>query len=123
MRQALFNWGPVVFCAGVILVLSLLPSTGSSGLGWDKANHFVAYSGLSFLFTRALSAGSRVTFRSAVSAIIFAFLFGVLVEFLQSLTSSRSPEALDALANGFGATFGAAAMSIMKNRAEVKGCL
>lgn len=123
MRPAFFRWAPAVLCAAAILILSLMPGGGGSGLGWDKANHFVAYAVFSFLFARALSTGSKVTLRAAVSAVSAAFLFGVLVEILQSFTFSRSPEALDAAANGLGAGFGAAVMRFIKNRAEVKGCL
>lgn len=123
MRQSFFQWAPALLFAGLVLFLSLIPNSGGPDYGWDKANHFAAYAVMSFLFTRALSFGRRITFKTAIAAISIVFLFGITVELLQSLTSSRSAEALDAVANGLGASVGAAILSLIKNRAEVKGCL
>lgn len=123
MRPWLYYRGPAVLWAGLVLFLSLSPDTSGPDMGWDKANHFAAYAVLSFLVTRALSAGGRVSVRAAAAAISAAFLFGIMVEFLQSLTETRSMEALDAVANGLGAAAGAVVLSLIKNRTEVKGCL
>lgn len=122
MRPALSYWAPAVIVACVVLVLSLLPDSGGPDLGWDKANHLAAYAALSFLLTRAMSAGRRVTLRTACLSVAAVFLFGVAVEFLQSLTETRRAEALDAAANAVGAVLGAAAVAVVKNRQEVKGC-
>lgn len=123
MRSALAYWAPLVFFAGLVLYLSILPSVGGPEYMWDKANHFAAYAALSFLFTRAITKGQRVSLSKAVTALVVVSLFGIMVEFLQSLTATRSAEALDALANSLGASLGIIALSLIKNRAEVKGCL
>lgn len=125
MRSSLYGWFLAASYAAVVLVLSLLPDTGGPGRLWDKANHFMAYAVMSFLFIRAArperhSLGTMIAVAAGVS------LFGAGVELLQSLTSTRKAEWLDALANTLGAAIGAAAYHVflrfMKNRAEVGRC-
>lgn len=125
MKAVFLYWAPLALYAGLVLFLSLLPDSGGPSYGWDKANHFIAYAVMSFLFMRAAS-GDRLSIRTAITAVLVVSLFGIGVEFLQSLTSTRKAEALDALANGLGAAIGVggfAAFSLIKNRAEVKRCL
>lgn len=125
MRGVLLYWAPLALYAGLVLFLSLMPDSGAPSYGWDKANHFVAYGVMSLLFMRA-AAGGRPSIRTAIAAVIAVSLFGIGVEFLQSLTSTRKADALDALANGLGVVVGvcgAAFFSRIKNRAEVKRCL
>lgn len=122
MRAVLFYWAPLALYAGLVLFFSIMPDSGEPGYGWDKANHFAAYAVMSFLFMRA-AAGGRPSIRAAVAAILAVSLFGIGVEFLQSLTSTRKADALDAFANGLGAAVGVVALSLIKNRAEVKRCL
>jgi VanZ family protein len=123
MRPVLLYWAPAVLFAGLVLFLSLIPNSGGPDYGWDKLNHFMAYAVLSLLSTRAISAGDRISVKTAIVVMVIVFLFGILVEFLQSLTSTRSAEALDAAANGLGAISGAIIFSLIKNRAEVTRCL
>lgn len=123
MRAAILYWVPLALYAGLVLFLSLLPDSGGPSYGWDKAHHFVAYAIMSLLFVRAVG---RLSIRTAITAVLAATLFGIGVEFLQSLTSTRHTDAYDALANGLGAATGVgvvAAFSLIKNRAEVKRCL
>lgn len=121
MRPALYYRAPAALYAALVLVLSLLPDSGGPSYSWDKANHFIAYAVMSFLFMRAAVGVSSV--RAAFAAVAVATLFGIGVEFLQSLTSTRQADALDALANTLGALLGAALFSFIKYRAEVKRCL
>ncbi|MBI2400310.1 MAG: VanZ family protein [Deltaproteobacteria bacterium] len=103
-----------------------MPDSGEPSYGWDKANHFVAYAVMSLLFMRVAAMCGMSSARAALAAIIAVSLFGIGVEFLQSLTSTRKADALDALANGLGAAVGvcgAVFFSLLKNRAEVKRCL
>jgi VanZ family protein len=123
MRPFFYYIVPAVFYAALVLVLSLLPDSGGPSYSWDKANHFIAYAVMSFLFTRAASAAGFSAARAAFAAVAVATLFGIGVEFLQSLTSTRQADALDALANTLGALLGAALFSFIKYRAEVKRCL
>lgn len=123
MRPVLLYWAPLAFYAGLVLFLSLLPDSGGPSYSWDKANHFIAYGVMSLLFMRAVG---RFSIRTAMTAVLAATLFGIGVEFLQSLTSTRNADAFDALANGLGAAVGVgvvAVFSLIKNRAEVKRCL
>jgi VanZ family protein len=123
MKPFLYYMAPAVLYAVLVLVLSLLPDTGGPSHGWDKANHFIAYAVMSFLFMRAAAAEGVSSARSAIAAVGAATLFGIGVEFLQSLTPTRQADALDALANTLGALLGAALFSFIKYRAEVKRCL
>lgn len=116
MRAVLLYWVPLALYAGLVLFLSLMPDSGGPSYGWDKANHFTAYGVMSFLFMRA-AAGNSPSIRAAIAAVIAVSLFGIGVEFLQSLTSTRKADALDALANGLGAAVGVgvfAAFSLIK---------
>lgn len=122
MKRAFFYWAPAIVFACLVLVLSLMPNSGGPDYGWDKMNHLMAYAVLSFLFTRAMSAGTTVSLKTAAAAVAVVFLFGIVVEFLQSMTETRRAEGLDAVANGLGATLGAIVLSLIKNRTEVKRC-
>jgi len=125
MRPSLYGWFLAASYAAVVLVLSLLPDTGGPGRLWDKANHFIAYAVMSFLFIRAGRA-ERHSLWTMITVAAGVSLFGAGVELLQSLTPTRKAEWLDALANALGAAFGAAVYHlfhrIMKNRAEVGRC-
>jgi VanZ family protein len=124
MRVALFYWGPAALCAGLVLFLSLRPDSGAPGYGWDKAHHFTAYAVMSYLFMRfAAWKWGRPSKGMAVAVILAASLFGIGVEFIQSLTVTRNADAFDALANSLGSILGVAVFSLIKNRTEVKGCL
>lgn len=116
MRAVFFYWAPLALYAGLVLFLSLMPDSGAPSYGWDKANHFAAYAVMSFFFMRA-AAGGRSSARASIAAVLAVSLFGIGVEFLQSLTSMRKAEVLDALANGLGAAVGVgvfAAFSLIK---------
>ncbi|CAG1064570.1 hypothetical protein BAC1_00131 [uncultured bacterium] len=123
MRPFLYYPVPAALYAVLVLVLSLLPNSGGPSQGWDKANHFIAYAVMSFLFMRAAAAKGVSSARAAFAAVAVATFFGIGVEFLQALTPTRQAEALDALANALGALLGAALLSFIKYRAEVKRCL
>ncbi len=125
MRPSLYGWFLAASYAAVVLILSLLPDTGGPVRIWDKANHFAAYAVMSFLFIRA-KRSERLSLRAALAVVAGVSMFGAGVELLQSLTSTRQAEWLDALANTLGAGLGAAAYHVylrfMKNRAEVGRC-
>ncbi|MEM7160809.1 MAG: VanZ family protein [Bacteroidota bacterium] len=70
----------------------------------DKAGHFLIYAIFSFFIY-----GMRID-QKANAPLILAFLiplfFGILMEYLQgTLSEVRTPEVLDAIANGLGALF------------------
>jgi VanZ family protein len=80
-----------------VLVLSLLPPSAGSlvTVGWDKANHA---SGFLVLGLLGLAAHPGRTVPVAAGLLVF----GVLIEVLQGMTTWRSAEAADLLADGVG---------------------
>jgi VanZ family protein len=124
MRGILFYWAPAALCAALVLILSLMPASGAPSYGWDKVHHFTAYAVMSFLFMRVAAAmWGWPSKRTAIEVILAVSLFGIGVEFLQSLTLTRNADAFDALANGLGSVLGVAVFRLIKSRAEVKRCL
>lgn len=111
--SAFRGWGPVLPYAFLITVLSLLPSAEAEDhiIGMDKAYHALAYGGLAWLLMRALSISMPGWKAPAVlAAFLAASIFGAFMEFLQSaLTSTRTGDVYDALANGIGAALGSIA--------------
>lgn len=108
--------------AAAVFVLSLMPDSGAQGYGWDKANHFIAYAIMSFLFIRAARTPGRPFFMTAAGVFLAVLFFGIGVEFFQSLTATRHADGRDVLANAIGSAFGLAVFWFLKNRSEVKRC-
>lgn len=95
-RWMLMFW----ICALAILVLSLIPTVPHMPTtGWDKSNHVLAFAVLTILGTRAYPA--RI---AAVLAGVF--LYGGLIEVLQSFTAYRFAELGDLIADGLGVLIG-----------------
>src|SRR5438132_12906328 len=83
-------------CALAVLVLSLLPpSVQVPSTGWDKSNHLLAFAILAVLGLRAYPGRS-----GTVLAALLAY--GGLIEVLQSLTSYRSADWQDLIADALG---------------------
>lgn len=107
-----------VLCAGLtllILWLSLMPA-GSvpSGLGWDKLNHAVAIAVATVLAYLSLRSRSW----AAAGAFLYGFILGGLIEILQgALTTNRSAEWGDLLADLVGAGCTLVAIKIYQRRA------
>ncbi|OGP18698.1 MAG: hypothetical protein A2054_09780 [Deltaproteobacteria bacterium GWA2_55_10] len=107
MKKALWGWAPLALYAALILALSLEPSPKGVSGNWDKLYHGLAYLGLAFLLMRAVSiSGAATGLAAAAVAFISASAYGGIIEFLQSLTATRSAELLDGLANSTGAAIG-----------------
>jgi len=96
---ALLFWLWLIF----ICILMLRPSSDFPTInivGLDKAVHFSLFGVLGFLFfakSRTKPNTFKVHFKSIDSYILFLFSIGI--EFLQTLSSTRSFELLDILAN------------------------
>lgn len=104
IRFVLFaGWG------GCILWFSLAPSPPlpqSGLLPWDKLFHAAAYGVLTLLGGMAFSllSGTGRPVQRWLSAMIFAVMFGAIIEAAQGLfTASRTAESGDLLANAAGA--------------------
>jgi hypothetical protein len=108
-------------CAGLtllILWLALMPaSSAPSGLGWDKLNHagaIAAITGVTYLYLKPLS-------WAAAAAFLYGTSLGILIEILQgTMTTSRSAEWGDVVADLIGAGSVWAAIRIYQRRAAPK---
>lgn len=69
--------------------------------GLDKIRHFLAYLGIAGWF------GSVFVRSKVFGAMLFAMAWGLLIECLQSFTSTRLFDVWDLFANGLGAFTGA----------------
>jgi VanZ family protein len=102
--KTLHNLSLWLFWPGVLLIvwgeLTPNPPDLSSVLGWDKAQHFVAYFGLASMATMALGLNRRL-----VWAILGVILLGGALEILQGYTG-RDPDIFDFIANSIGAVCG-----------------
>ena len=83
-------------CAMAVLVLSLSPTTPElPTTGWDKSNHFVGFAALAFLGCFAYP--TRIN-----SVLLGVFLYGGVIEIMQSFTTYRLAEWDDWIADGVG---------------------
>jgi len=97
-----------------VLVLSLLPPSAGSvvTIGWDKANHASAFFALGVLGMAAYPGRSAMLAAGLLG-------YGALVELLQGLTTWRSAEWNDLLADAVGIGGALAAVALMR-RAGIK---
>ncbi|UZR29179.1 VanZ family protein [Methylococcus mesophilus] len=84
----------------VVVALSLVPQLpkAPSLLGWDKAQHFLAYAVLTLWFSLSYSRHWRWP--------AFFIALGSLLELLQGFTGIRTTDPFDILANGIGVFIG-----------------
>jgi len=101
MSQVSSRWILAFFaCALAVLVLALMPSPPPMlTTGWDKSNHLLAFSVLTWL-------GGKAFPRKLALVMAGLLAYGGLIEILQSLTPTRSAEWLDLLADGVGILLG-----------------
>ncbi|MDK2848205.1 MAG: hypothetical protein PWP34_1558 [Desulfuromonadales bacterium] len=88
-----------------ILVLSVIPAPPEvihQILSWDKAQHALAYAGLTVLGGWALTPrqGAAYAWRNAF---LISVVYGTLLEGAQALGGHRVAQFADAMANAFGA--------------------
>lgn len=118
-------WVLTVGCVVVTLWFSFVagPPGGNAFRGADKVGHALAYfaTSLSFLFAAVWRPGrgeGRYP-RLGMWVPAAALAFGILIEFLQGLTPTRSPEIGDALAEAIGAVLALAVHSLVRRRYTV----
>lgn len=94
---------PVIGYMTLVAVLCLIRLEGSESTipYLDKIQHLIAYSGMGFLMSQVFQ--KKEFMRAAIVCTLFSFG----IECLQGLTSYRSFELADLLANFIGSTFGA----------------
>lgn len=93
-----------IACAALIAYLSLAPADGMPEVRWsDKVNHFIAYLALSVPLAIAIGR------KNWIVAIALAAGYGAMMELAQgSLTTMRTPDLFDGIANTLGACTGVA---------------
>ena len=94
-------WRLLGWCGvGLLLLLSLMPAPPdiAGPLGWDKAQHTLAYATLTLWFWQAYQPGWRW--------VLFFLVLGAGVELLQAWSGYRSAELGDMLANAIGVGIG-----------------
>ncbi len=98
----------------VVIVASLLPDTSSlPTTGWDKSNHMLEYLTLSFLGIRAYPSQTG-------KVLLGLFLYGGLIEVLQSFMPYRMADYADMMANSLGLLAGWAMNVMLAKRASAK---
>jgi len=100
--KLLMFWYVLAFIGLLALtVVSLIPVPDLGGS--DKVGHFIAYAMLSAFFSLLVDQ------RKSLWRILFGLIiYGLLLEFLQGLTSYRSGDLADAVANSLGVMTGLA---------------
>ena len=100
---------PAILYAYFIFVVSSIPSTDFPDLSifnYDKALHFLAYFGLSFLTYRAIrfqTSFPSLSKYALVISLLFAIGYGATDEYHQSFVPGRSSDPFDWLADSLGA--------------------
>ncbi len=110
LASRLSLWGPVVAYCALIFGLSSISSVPALPGGMsDKTAHMLLYSGLGFLFARALSGGGRrpMRLRLVAAAVAFAAAYGLSDECHQLFVPRRQFELLDIAADIAGGGVGA----------------
>lgn len=108
MNLSSVSWRHAAFCVCVlaILVLSLIPvGPEMPTTGWDKTNHLLGFGVLAVL-------GLRAWPRRALRVALGLMALGALIEGLQSLTTYRTAEWGDWLADALGLLLGAALLAL-----------
>jgi VanZ family protein len=95
------HWQAAFWAIAVaILWLAFAPASESTpGTGWDKTNHLIAFALLTICGLRAYPLHAAAMLGSV-------FLYGGLIELLQSATLYRAGEWSDLLADGIGVLLG-----------------
>ena len=110
MTRIFRYWAPVAVYSAAIAWASLVPVPEGLPEFWeiDKAYHFAAYAAMGWLWVRAMSPKEGLKNpRAVIIAGVAAFLFGALMEVLQSFVPERNPDLIDAIVNGAGGVTGA----------------
>ena len=101
----LLRWGPLVFWAGLIFLLSHQPGLPVDLGSADWLAHSVAFGVLALTLLWALSDRGRQRFSTtAVAGVwVVSVVYGVLDEFHQSIIPNRNPSLSDVVADAVGA--------------------
>lgn len=98
-RLAYSRWAFWACLVGVLVVALLPPRMGMPPIGWDKVGH-------AFLFSLLAMLGCWSYPQRTAPLLLGLLAYGGLIELLQSLTSYRTAESLDVVADGVGLLIG-----------------
>lgn len=110
--QTLLRYGPAAVMTLVIPALSLLPARFFSHVeaplpplpGLDKIVHALMYAALTAAYLHTLPVHKRANWGTALRVALISALFGLVMELCQKgLTTTRSMDPFDELANATGA--------------------
>lgn len=114
---------PALIWAAVLFGLSCIPGRRDAPAllpGADKLVHAVLFGILGALLARGLSRSTSLRFAALMlTSVGLAILYGASDEFHQAFVPGRSPDVLDLLADGAGATLGAA-IALVTNAQRAK---
>lgn len=99
----LWLWRVIGFVLlGIVVWLSLTPKLPEVGrlFSFDKLGHFLAYATLMGWFAQLHLP------RKHLRLALYLIFLGVFMEYLQSLSAVRTPDLIDAIANGLGVFIG-----------------
>jgi VanZ family protein len=110
-RVRMFLWYqlPPILWAGIIFVLSSIPSVRLPRIGWlssDKVVHFFVFFFLAALTYRAIDHQGRypwLTQRHFLFTVLFTSLYGAIDEFHQFFIPGRESDPFDWIADAMGA--------------------
>ena len=114
--RLLFIWGPVVLQMALIFLASSTSDPDPlPGRFLDKVAHLAVYAVLGALLARALAGGPvcALNWRHAAVAVVLSTIYGISDEWHQSFVSGRTPDAMDVVADGFGALAGAFCLLVL----------
>lgn len=107
LRRHVFWRVLLALTMAAILGLSLMPpSPDMPTTGWDKSNHVLGFAVLAWI-------GMQAWPQRSGRLLVALLAYGALIELLQSLTTTRSAEWLDLLADGVGLACGYAVHAAM----------
>lgn len=120
-RELAVAWAPAVLTMAGIWTLSSMSAPGIpiEHIPFrDRGAHFLAYGVLAFFVAHApLRTGYTGRLRVWAFAVYTAVLWGLLDEIHQAFVPGRSPDVVDLVADGLGASVGALARVLFTRRA------
>ncbi len=111
-KQLLLIWA--IICSGIITYFCLTNSSNIPAIDFpsiDKIVHFCFHFGFTIswilFFKKELKGQHANDYKAYLISFIFSVFFGITIEILQGvLTTTRTPDVTDVLANTIGATAG-----------------
>lgn len=122
-KAALYLAIPYTIALAVVSLINLSGKLPDMEIEYgDKIFHFLAYALLCFLWYAVFYFKQNKPQQKAVlSAILLSVIYGIIIEVLQgTITSHRSLDVYDALANSLGAMLTGGVLLLKKVRRQVK---